>query len=697
MISFFSKIHEQNGELRVSREKVLVELTKLGLKKAEAKTYFYLAKKGPKKANEITKALGMTKQQLYPIIKELQSKALVTATLDRPAEFSAISFEKFLDLFAQAKLEEAKIIQQNKGKLLSDWQSIAPPISENISENFSIIKGRTYVYSKIQQMIQETKRQFCAMSNLPDLLRADQFGVFDILQDFPNVPEIRFRIITEVSDCLLIELKNFLVGINSQIRFRARNDDVELSLFPKMVLRDNEEVLYFISSGRGNHDDIICLSTNCGSLVSPFSSIFEELWNKSTKIEEKIKEMETGNLLGITEIIEDPNVTATKFNNVLRNANRNVSIIVSSDKILNFQELISIFRELVNKKVSIKIISPITNQNLKVANELAVFSKIKHVPPGYKDTIIVDDKHLFQFKIQEIDNDKAALNFENTFYTNNIKYVEKSKNLFKEMRKNAQVPLNFLLNPVKRERSGRLNQDPILAPFNILKKLSYITLIEHGQSKTPKEIEIINKIITARKKPSSEEDFEGYHSYTSSGLAVVRLNEKKDLPTILIRSWHFDKKSVFGTGDVLMLHLWLKAQDEYAFVPVAIVHDQPETTNHWKEWMAGTPAAQNVQSIKKDEIEVQSYGKTLFACWTKPIPLIPKTYILPPSTIILRGFGNVITGVFTQLFPSGIQSRMEFNGFEAYVTFIHGKTKYSGSSSVGFIFREALLGNPKTD
>jgi hypothetical protein len=39
-------------------------------------------------------------------------------------------------------------------------------------------------------------------------------------------------------------------------------------------------------------------------------------------------------------------------------------------------------------------------------------------------------------------------------------------------------------------------------------------------------------------------------------------------------------------------------------------------------------------------------------------------------------------------------SRVEFNGFEAFTTFIHGKTKYSAPRTEDFIFRETLLGRP---
>jgi sugar-specific transcriptional regulator TrmB len=98
----------------VSQEKVLKTLADLGLRRLDAKVYVLLAKKGPKKARDIARLLRVSKQQLYQSLKALQSKGLVNSTIERPARFSAVTFEKALDLFAKAKMEEAKIIQQKK-------------------------------------------------------------------------------------------------------------------------------------------------------------------------------------------------------------------------------------------------------------------------------------------------------------------------------------------------------------------------------------------------------------------------------------------------------------------------------------------------------------------------------------------------------------------------------------------------------
>ena len=80
-----------------------------GLSKTDSQVYVFLAEKGPKKAIEISKALRIYKQKLYPSLKNLQNKGVITATLEHPARFSAVQFEKVLDLFIKAKMGEAQI------------------------------------------------------------------------------------------------------------------------------------------------------------------------------------------------------------------------------------------------------------------------------------------------------------------------------------------------------------------------------------------------------------------------------------------------------------------------------------------------------------------------------------------------------------------------------------------------------------
>ena len=111
---------QEKGENRyLSQEKVLKKLRDLGLTRIDSKIYIYLAKNGPQKGKDLSKALKVQKQQVYSSLKKLQSKAVVSATLEHPARFSAVPFENVLDLFIKAKLQEAQTIQHEKSKLLS--------------------------------------------------------------------------------------------------------------------------------------------------------------------------------------------------------------------------------------------------------------------------------------------------------------------------------------------------------------------------------------------------------------------------------------------------------------------------------------------------------------------------------------------------------------------------------------------------
>lgn len=108
----------------MSLERVLDTLAGFGIKSTEAQVYIYLAKKGPRKGRDLSLALKLPKQQLYPCLKCLLNKGIISATSKRPAVFSAVPFEEALDLLVKAKLEKVQRTQQNTDKALSDWQSM---------------------------------------------------------------------------------------------------------------------------------------------------------------------------------------------------------------------------------------------------------------------------------------------------------------------------------------------------------------------------------------------------------------------------------------------------------------------------------------------------------------------------------------------------------------------------------------------
>lgn len=108
----------------MSLERVLRILENFGLARTDAEVYVYLAKKGPKRETDLSSVFRMTEQQLYSSLTNLQSKGMVTATVEKSALFSAVAFERVLELLVKANIEQAQAIKETKEELLINWRSM---------------------------------------------------------------------------------------------------------------------------------------------------------------------------------------------------------------------------------------------------------------------------------------------------------------------------------------------------------------------------------------------------------------------------------------------------------------------------------------------------------------------------------------------------------------------------------------------
>ncbi len=97
-------------------------LENLGITRTDAEVYVFLAKKGPKREEDLSSAFKITEQQLYSTLSNLQSKGIVTATVEQSALFSAVAFENVLALYVKANIEQAYAIQEAKEELLASWR-----------------------------------------------------------------------------------------------------------------------------------------------------------------------------------------------------------------------------------------------------------------------------------------------------------------------------------------------------------------------------------------------------------------------------------------------------------------------------------------------------------------------------------------------------------------------------------------------
>ena len=273
-------------------------LQDFGLTEKEAEIYVFLAKRGALKGGEIARRNKTNKAEVYRILKSLQTKGVIEATLESPTRFVAVKLETVIDLNIRVKLEEAASIENAKKDLLGYWKSINKTELDPQIEKFLVIEGNKKIYPKIAQMINETKSQLSTISSVAGLVQADLLGLFDAAFNHPLKSKLQFRFLTELSKQNVDAIKTILKGRPSgSFRFKGRNPDLGLRLFPRMVIRDDEEIMFYITPKADKPATEIgdaCFWTNCKSLVHAFGGVFDELWRNAIDIQKRLADIENG-------------------------------------------------------------------------------------------------------------------------------------------------------------------------------------------------------------------------------------------------------------------------------------------------------------------------------------------------------------------------------------------------------------------
>jgi sugar-specific transcriptional regulator TrmB len=107
----------------LTQEWILKTLVNLGFGQRDAEVYVFLALNGAHKASDIAEATKTYKRQAYRTLRKLQNQKIVSGTKDVPAHFTALPFDKLLELLIKANLQELRRIEQNKDDILALWNS----------------------------------------------------------------------------------------------------------------------------------------------------------------------------------------------------------------------------------------------------------------------------------------------------------------------------------------------------------------------------------------------------------------------------------------------------------------------------------------------------------------------------------------------------------------------------------------------
>ena len=422
----------------MSEKDVTKFLQILGLSKREIQVYMFLAKSGVQSTSFVAKRLKMERVQAYRTFKKLQEKGFIEATLERPTRFTIVPFEALVDSFISAKKNEVTNLTDQKQTLLTAWESISAPESEYPVAKFSIITGKKKIHAKMLSMIEESNAEVIVLTTALGLIQEDIAGIFDTAFISSQERNILFQIITEISHENFKVVERIDKNISEEkLNIKLRHVNMSSKFFPRFLIKDEEEAILYAPFG--NEASVLNLEDeglwiNDKMFISVLKAFFVQMWQSGVDASRRIDELKSGIPIGETLVIKDPEEAWSKVTKVLESAKKGIVIITTSQSINRLSEndpLVNYFK----KGLKVQLMASIDLDNLEPAQRLSTHYEIKHVPISYLTMMLVDNKHLFMFKMPPLSDveTESAFYLADAFYSSDPSQIERVSEMLSDI------------------------------------------------------------------------------------------------------------------------------------------------------------------------------------------------------------------------------------------------------------------------
>ncbi len=263
-------------EHKQSIDQLQDQFSKFGLTANQCKVYIFLGKYGSKTAPEVCRALKLPRTETYHLLTTLQNKGIASATFQHPIKFSALPLSKAIKSMVNTEKERIKQLEQQEEDLTKLWNTIPnyhnePDVAKE--DKFQMLQGENQIYGKINDMIINTKNEFQLIGNEKDFLKFYHANFLEPL----DKSDLELKILTNSSTRTLYvfdeidrtNVKKIPANTNGDICF---------------VIKDNEEVLFFMKNSESGRENITAMWTNSNAMIYSKKLLFDLLWSKSKSI-----------------------------------------------------------------------------------------------------------------------------------------------------------------------------------------------------------------------------------------------------------------------------------------------------------------------------------------------------------------------------------------------------------------------------
>ena len=226
------------------------------------------------------------RSQIYRILKNLEQNNMIEKTLESPTHFSPTPLETILDLNIREKRTQSFLLEQAKKEILNHWQNIPKKRIATSTEKFNVIEGKTRIYPKILQTIENARKELLIFINHYGFSPPFQLEIEEAILK-KSQKNLRTWILTQKPEKTYQPMiKRFKIISKEKPHIIKCRLNSEVNLHTLFIVMDEEEAIPFTRitefpySYRNMKDDV-CVWTDSKVVINILKTLFNQLWKNS--------------------------------------------------------------------------------------------------------------------------------------------------------------------------------------------------------------------------------------------------------------------------------------------------------------------------------------------------------------------------------------------------------------------------------
>jgi sugar-specific transcriptional regulator TrmB len=261
-------------------------LAQHGVPEKGARVYLAACRSGPQTASELARLSAVSRVEAYRFIKQLGADGLLQATGGRPQRFAALPPEELLDRWIRKASDRVRRLEQDRSKILTDWEEGRTEFDERDPRKFAVLEGRETIHRFLLKRLGTAERQVLLSASSISLPRVIDAGTDRALRE-AHARGVKVRIVTEVNPQNLVDAKH----LSSFAELRHSSGPV----MNRSVVIDRLGALVYVSGEEGfgrTGEEQVALWSSAPMFIQLARDYHRRLWAPGERAESRFVELE---------------------------------------------------------------------------------------------------------------------------------------------------------------------------------------------------------------------------------------------------------------------------------------------------------------------------------------------------------------------------------------------------------------------